>query len=250
MKRSALLVFLFFVSVQVGFAQEQSDDWEFRIAPYLWGISIEGSSTVGTTPAMDIDADFGDILSNLNMALSLHTEFAKGKWTFVIDPTYISLEIDDAVVAEMPPVNIDMEIDIWLVEVWSSYEVVDHWELLGGLRWQSQTIDVDGTLAMMAVNMELADEDWTDFFVGFRTIYDLSADWYFAGKMDVVLFGDSDTSWNALASVSRRLGKNDQMALTLGYRYFKDDLDTGSGATTFKWDVDQHGPFVGYSWIF
>lgn len=250
MKKIALSVFLLLGSVQAGFAQGQSDDWEFRIAPYLWGLSIEGSSTIGTTPPLDIDADFSDILSNLNMALSLHTEFAKGKWTFVLDPTYIRLEMDDVIVAEMPPVTIDLEINIWLIEAWTSYEVVNHWEAIGGLRWQSQTIDAAGTLAMTAIDEELADEDWTDFFVGFRTIYDISDNWFFVGRMDVVVAGDSDTSWNVLVSASRRLGKNDNMALTLGYRYFEDDLDTGSGATTFIWDVEQHGPFVGYTWIF
>jgi hypothetical protein len=49
---------------------------------------------------------------------------------------------------------------------------------------------------------------------------------------------------------SRRLGKNDSMALALGYRYFTDDLDTGSGASNFKRDVDQDGLIIGYSWIF
>ncbi len=40
------------------------------------------------------------------------------------------------------------------------------------------------------------------------------------------------------------------MALALGYRYFTDDLDTGSGASNFIWDGDRHGLFIGYSWIF
>lgn len=68
-------------------AQGQSDDWEIVLAPYLWGVSMQGTSTVGMLPPLDLDVSFSDIVSNLNMALSLHTEFKKGNWVFVIDPT-------------------------------------------------------------------------------------------------------------------------------------------------------------------
>ncbi len=45
------------------------------LAPYLWGTSIDGTGAVGPLPPLDIDASFGDILSNVNFAMSLHTEF-------------------------------------------------------------------------------------------------------------------------------------------------------------------------------
>ena len=88
------------VSIQ---AKDRTDDWKIRFTPYLWGVSIDGTSQIGTFPPADVDAGFDDILSNLNFAASLHTEFAKGRWTFVIDPTYIALEIDDAIETSMPP---------------------------------------------------------------------------------------------------------------------------------------------------
>ena len=116
-------------------AADQSDDWEIRLTPYLWGMAVDGTSEIGLLPPADIDAGFDDILSNLNMALSLHTEFAKGRWTFVIDPTYVDLQIDGAVSSAIPQADVDLEITILLVELWSSYKVADHWELLGGLRW-------------------------------------------------------------------------------------------------------------------
>jgi hypothetical protein len=68
------------------------DSNEIILAPYLWGTAINGTSTVGVLPPLDIDASFSDIFSNLNFAMSLHTEFKRGPWVFVIDPTYISLE--------------------------------------------------------------------------------------------------------------------------------------------------------------
>ena len=36
-------------------------DWEFILTPYLWAISLNGTSQVGPFPPLDIDADFGDL---------------------------------------------------------------------------------------------------------------------------------------------------------------------------------------------
>ncbi|TDJ37748.1 MAG: hypothetical protein E2O53_01275 [Gammaproteobacteria bacterium] len=70
------------------FAQSSGDkSREIILSPYLWGTAISGTSTVGALPPLDIDASFGDLLSNLNFAMSLHTEFRFSDWVFVIDPT-------------------------------------------------------------------------------------------------------------------------------------------------------------------
>jgi len=177
---------IFFVAGNVT-AADRSDEWEIRLTPYLWAMAVDGTSQIGVLPPADIDASFGDILDNLNMALSLHTEFAKGRWTFVIDPTYVDLQIDSAISSTIPQADVGLEITIWLVELWSSYEVTDHWELLGGLRWQSQSIGADGTVFNMPLDVEVADEDWTDFFVGVRASYELSEKWLFTARVDAVL---------------------------------------------------------------
>ena len=67
---------------------------------------------------------------------------------------------------------------------------------------------------------------------------------------DVQVAGDSDSSWNAAVFFSRRFGQRDSMALNLGYRYYTDDFDTGSGLSFYSWDMDMTGPVIGYSWIF
>ena len=90
---------------------------------------------------MDVDVSFGELVENLDMALSLHTEFHRGKWAFVIDPTWISLEMEADI--DGAPVSPAAEVEIWLVEAWGSYKVAENWEILGGARWQSQDMDVD-----------------------------------------------------------------------------------------------------------
>ncbi len=224
------------------------DDLEVIFAPYLWGLGIEGNA--GPNGSVPVDAQFKDIISNLNMALSLHTEFHRGKWAFVIDPTYISLEPE----VETPgPGNPKLDVDVWLVEAWGAYKLVPNWELLAGVRYQDQKLKFRGLPQgpgplPLPSNLTLS-ENWTDLFVGTRAIYPLGEKWLVSGRADIALLGDSDTGFNAEVFFNRRIGKT--MAVNLGYRYFKNNFSNGEkGLNNFTWDVRQSGPVLGYTWAF
>lgn len=215
-------------------------------APYLWGTGISGTSTVGALPPVDVDADFGDLLDNLNFALSLHTEFKYDNWVFVIDPTYLSLEMDAGLPEAVPlEGNPTVEVDIWMVELWAGYKFVPNWEVIGGARYQSQDISLIGLPNPPFPPDAGVDEDWTDWFIGLRTAYDLGEKWFFNWRIDVAIAGDSESSWNTALFFNRRFGKS--MALNLGYRYFEDEfIEEG----VYGWDVTQDGPIIGYTWTF
>ena len=70
------------------------EDTQWVITPYLWGTALSGTTTVGVLPPVAVDASFSDLFSNLNMALAMHTEYRNGRWAFVLDPMYVSLEAD------------------------------------------------------------------------------------------------------------------------------------------------------------
>ncbi len=223
-------------------------DTKIVFAPYLWGTSISGTSTIGTLPPLDIDASFSDLFSNLNFAASVHTEFWVGDWIFVIDPTYLSLEMDIGLPPALPEdTSLSMDVDIWLVEAWAGYRLTENWEAIGGARYQSQDISVNGLPNPPFPDNIGISENWTDWFIGARFRTDLGDKWFMMLRGDVVVAGDSDTSWNALLFFNRRVGKKGNKALILGYRYLVDDFnDTG----IYRWDVTQDGPVLGFSWVF
>lgn len=219
---------------------------EIILAPYLWGAAIDGTSTVGALPPLDIDASFSDIFSNLNFAMSLHTEFKRGPWVFVIDPTFISLEMEAAPPIPGDPVG-TMEVDIWIVELWAGYQFHDNWEVIGGARYQDQDISISGLPDPPFTPPLGVSDDWTDWFAGFRFNNDLGDKWLMIWRADVVVAGDSDSGWNTSIFFNRRVGKKGNKTLILGYRYMVDDYNNEG---TYGWDVTQDGPVVGFSWVF
>jgi len=219
---------------------------EIILAPYLWGSAISGTSTVGALPPLDIDASFSDILSNANFAMSLHTEFKGGPWVFVVDPTFISLEMEAAPPIPDVPAG-TMDVDIWIVELWGGYQFHDNWEVIGGARYQNQDISVSGLPDPPFTPPIGVSDNWTDWFAGLRFNSNLGDKWLMIWRGDVVIFGDSDTSWNTSLFFNRRVGEKGNKTVILGYRYFVDDY---VNAGTYGWDVTQNGPVVGFSWAF
>ena len=244
---SALLLFATPLTAGVVREDKGDSDWEILFAPYLWMTGIDGVSQVGILPPMDVEADFGDIVSNLNMALALHTEFHRGKFAFVIDPTYLSLEMDAAV--DGAPVSPSAEVEIWLVEAWAGYKLTPNWELLGGARWQSQDMEVDPGLPSPPFPEDASfgvKEDWLDWFLGARFNYPIpNSRWRVVGRGDVSLAGDSDTNYNLSLFLNRHIRKT--MVLNLGYRFMETDYDN---FPSYVWDVRQQGFVVGYTWSF
>ena len=215
----------------------------FVLAPYLWAVAIDGTSGVGPLPPLDIDADFGDILDNANFAASLHTEYLYGNWAFVLDPTYISLEME----AEVPDAQAPkVEVDVWLVELWAGYKVSANWELIGGLRYQDQDLAASNLPSPpLPVDSGNGGDDFTDWFLGARFRTNLGEKWFMTWRGDVRVAGDSESSINTSLFFNRRIGES--MALNLGYRYLDHDYDEPG---VYVWDVTQSGPVIGYTWTF
>ncbi len=229
-------------------AQGSGDDGRsISLTPYLWGTSIDGTATIGSLPPADLDASFGDILSNANFAMSLHTEFRFDDWVFVVDPTYISLEIEAALPPPIPAGTVlPIEVEIWLVELWAGYRVHENWEVFGGLRYNDQDISMSGLPSPpLPVTSAGVSVSWTDGFIGARYKNDLGEKWYLTGRADVVVAGDSESTWNASIMFNRRFSKG--RSLNIGYRYMDIDFDDSG---VYGWDVVQNGPVIGYTWTF
>ncbi|MCP4260662.1 MAG: hypothetical protein GY774_24525, partial [Planctomycetes bacterium] len=102
-----LIRFLFAFLVISGLlsAKPARAEWEFHLAPYIWASSLNGSVQAGPLSA-DIDADFSDLVSALDIGGSLHFEAQQRPWGFFGDFMYVKLSDEE----NLPAGTIDGEV--------------------------------------------------------------------------------------------------------------------------------------------
>ena len=231
-----------------------SDEWQFSITPYLWAVGLNGDMTVKGVDS-DVDESFGDILSNLDMALEAHFEVWKGKWGGFFDGTYVKLKTDAGTTG-----NIDITSTIGLVDFGGFYRV-GTWPV-GAPENVGRSLSFDALVGGRYTDLKVKfdpehlssvdqNKSWTDLIVGGRMMFDLSEKWAFILRGDIGGFGisgSSDFTANGIGLVGWTF--HPSWTLLGGYRALYQDYETGSGSNEFKYDVTTHGPILGltYAW--
>jgi len=85
------------------------------------------------------------------------------------------------------------------------------------------------------------DETINDIFIGGRYFRQINDKWSFTGRADIGA-GDSDLVWNAFAAFDYRFTK--LLSGFIGWRVLDYDVDEGSGADRFKYDMNHSGPLL------
>lgn len=228
-------------------AQETSasNGWKFELSPlFLWGMSINGDSQIGTVVA-PLDLSFkDDVLKNLEAVFTVHFEAKKDKWTLFTEYQYADLT-PTAEIKESPlEIDVDFKNTLW--ELGAAYKVAEYTntdvELLFGARYtrQQNKTNIENGPTLVDV-----DEDWWNGFVGGRTFTKLSDRWRFVGRADVGTgSGDTNTVWNLVGYFDYRF--KDWGSMFFGYKWMDYNYDNGKkGADTYTYDATQQGPLAG-----
>lgn len=256
MRKILLATSLMFAATNLAAASETgSDEWEFSASPlFLWGMSIDGSSTIGDA-TLPLDLDFqDDILENMEAVFTLHLDARKAKWALFSEIQYVDLDPTVKVSSDTPPASVKSDIDFkdTMVELGVGYALSEsaksRFEVIGGARYIRQEIDVDVNLKLPVgpplATDKSADEDWWHPFVGGRLYYSLTDDWTFVGRGDYG-YGDADnTAVNASFFFDYKF--NDWGSVLIGYRYMDIDYDNDHGGSShYAYDATQQGPLAG-----
>jgi len=237
-----------------------SDDWQFSLTPYVWAISANGDATVKGVET-DVDTSFSDVLENLNMAVMAVGEARKGRFGLFTNIIYADLESDDT--RRLLRIHTDAKALYLGV---GAYYRLGPWNLSAehGDAGPKLIVDpyVGGRYTYVDADLKLrtngpritgdltpsASKDWFDPIVGVRTIWQLTPKWRLIAFGDVGVFGDSDSSWQAVGLLGYRFGMfggDDNGQVLLGYRALHQDYSDGSGRNKFKWDGTLKGPVIG-----
>jgi len=236
---------------QKGQESTQTNDWSWRLTPYVWFTGLDGKAGVFSgLPAARVEADFGDIFDITDIGLMLNTErrFSE-QWAFTGDWCYLKMSTTGDIPAAAGGGEIDFDSTTIIAQPMAAYRVAsgDDYaaDALGGLRiWTlDNEIEVDG--GAMAGAQKDDRETWADPVLGFRARKSLTERFFVNFQGDLGGFGvGSDFTWLAQGGVGYRF--SDKIAGHLAYRHLDVDYDKDD----IVWDVKMEGLLVGVSFLF
>ena len=221
---------------------------EWLVAPYIWLPDI----TLDQSPGGSGGISGSDLLDKTDSAGMIRIEAARNRWGFTVDYLWIAVS-DGATIPSPPPLgaNLIVELDASLTELGGFFRPsgtdsgVDY---LFGVR----NINIEKTLLATPVGGGPTqrfdgDSDFTDVYGGARYLYRINDNWDLNLRGDYS-FGDSEGTWNLLASVGYRFNKT--FALNLGYRHLAIEFEENVSGGMETTDIELSGPLLGFLFRF
>ncbi len=233
--------------------------WAVIVSPYGWAASLKGNASIAGFDT-DVDIPFSDVLDHLDLVMMGNVEVTNGVWGFYVDAQHVQTSQNEQIFAH----EIGLNIKTTSVAGGAYYKAYES-ELGGETAFgKPRTISFEPTAGVRWTELRAAasafglrkekSANWTDPFIGLRMNADLTGRWNLFAEADIGGFGiGSKLSVNAQAYLGYRtmmLGR--PTILRAGYRYLHQNYegDDFTGVNKFRWDVDQHGPVVGFSMRF
>jgi hypothetical protein len=225
----------------------ETHPWQFEIAPYLWGINMNG--TVGVGPVKShLNESFSDLLSHLNFAAMLYAAAHKENFGVYFNGIY-SITSDNM---SINAINVNGQNKFGIYAAGVSYifynENYLQIEPYLGFRYtlNNTTININNFSFKKNVN-------WTDPVIGARLNYDFTKSWSGILTGDI---GGTNTSTHYSYSAAALVGYHPvgisfkYMTTYLGYRLLQQHYQTGSGVNFYNWNVRLFGPLIGVAFNF
>jgi hypothetical protein len=220
------------VATSNAFAQ----DWDWKVAPYLWAAGIEGDVALGPI-ARDVDVEFSDLLHVLAGAALVHVEGSKGENTIFGDLVWMSLEPEDEI-ATVGGVT-EASFDTLILEAGYVRELTNIGLELGVRYWDFE-LELDPAL-LAAVQR---DDNWVDGFIGIRRSSSIGDKWTSTTSFDIGA-GGSDFAWAFDLVYSLELKGGNRFAT--GLKVLDIDYENESvNGQAFVQDLTFLGATIGY----
>ena len=242
------------------YASEGTDSaWKVSVVPYAWLVGIDGTVTVKGRDA-DVNANFSDILNNLDIAGQLQVEAGKDGAGIFIQPNYLKLSTDATYTVPGSSVKVKAKAksETLFIEFGGFYRVAEKssgdasrpftLDLIGGLRYWDFSNELKVNVPAVELTFKVKkDTAVLDPFIGYRMRTYLADKFLFSGRIDVGGLGtgsSSDFTYNVVALFGYDMTRN--ATLFGGYRVLS--LEYGDSINGFN--AMMHGPMVGAQFTF
>ena len=208
--------------------------WEFEIVPYLWTASLDGSTRVGNLPTADVDADFGALFENLDMALATFAMARHGKFSLLADVSYTDLGLS----APKGPVTVDVNGELFWTSLALGYTFSSspdsRFDVFAGARYYN--VELSGTSSGPLGASATSSSEWVDPVVGVLATSDINEKVQVSLLVDVGGFGaGSNMSYEIMPAVSYSFSK--VVSGKLGFRL----MDVEYESSDLDWDMTESG---------
>jgi hypothetical protein len=221
-----------------------SDGWTFSITPYFWAAGLSGDTSASGVPVViSIDADFSDILENLDFAAMAIVDARNGRYSIFGDLIYTKLGASRDTPLGIFADSADVEASTFAGLVGAGYSVLEgpsgHLDIVGGIRVWSVDTDLSFSGLVLDGRSFSDGATWVDGLVGIRGNYSFTPQFYFTGWA-LVGAGEADIDWDVAGGLGYRI--NERFSATVGYRALGVDYSNDEG---FLFDAVQQGPILG-----
>jgi hypothetical protein len=223
-----------------GAAQAQDDGWHFTLQPYLMVPAMNGNTAIrGFDATVDISPK--TVIDQLNIGFMGYLEAAKGDWAFGVDVNYANLD------ATKDEQRTSANLTQVVVQPMVFYRVNPNLEVMGGARYNSLKIGLASQIPV--IDGAERKKDWVDPIVGMRITTPLSNSTTISVQANIGGFGTgSDISVQFRPMVNFKIASH--TTLDVGYQFFYQKYENGSGTDRFLYDVLANGPILGVTFKF
>ena len=231
-----------------------NNPWKFVIAPYIWGVGLNGNTEVGPYN-VPVHQTFGDIVNKLDIAGMLYFSASKNKVGVFVDALYskISTSASDDGISAKATNNYGIFTNAVTYEAYKQYFSHPGSEIIVtpyiGARETINDTTINASYGHITDSVS-GNYTWVDPVAGARVDLQFNHNWSF------VFFGDGGaiSSTNYTYRVEGLFGYKPTSFKTarfyLGYQLLREDYTTGSGLKTFGWNMNNFGPVLGVAFRF
>jgi hypothetical protein len=246
-------ILLFVIPAMLCSAQETTSEknWNFLTEIYLLFPNMNGETGIGDIVSVPIDADPGDVFSNLRFGGMLYFEAQTKKWALTSDLVFMNLQNEITETTLLHSGTVKANQGVW--ENAGLYRVLPFLEVgIGGrLNHLKTSMDVNRNVFPSGTEEILRESSatWFDPVIIARLCADIKNKWLFQLRGDLGGFGiGSDFTWQVQAYAGYRFSKLFQ--LTAGYRILSIDYEKSNGSEPFVFDIDEFGPIIRFGFNF
>jgi hypothetical protein len=224
---------------------ESQSGWTFTVAPYFWAAGISGDTAQFGLPEVHMDANFGDLLKNLDFAFMAAGEARYDRYSIFSDIIYTKLGADADTPRGILADSVDVTSKTFAGLLGVGYSVLEdqsgHLDIVGGIRvWSvDTTIGFNGGAVGPILGEKSDSATWVDGVAGVRGNYFFTPEVYLTG-WGLVGAGGADVDWDVALGVGYKF--NDSVSAIAGYRALGVNYSNDDG---FVFDAVQQGPILG-----